>query len=284
MTDRSLTFPGNSTGVLLIHGLGGTPVEMRSVAKGLNRAGYTVHCCQLAGHCGTETELRLSTLEQWSASVDAGLEALAQCDTVLAGGLSMGALMALDLAHRQPDRVSGLLLFAPTFRHDGWAIPWYSFLLDVLIDTPIGRAWRFVEAFPYGIKDERTRNIVLRAMKSGDSAQGGSEGTPSQSIKQFWRLIKRVKAALPAIKTPALIVHARQDDIASLRNNAMLLQSRLGGLAETLVLDDSYHIVTVDRQRDILIDRACAYAAWAAAHARRRRHAARMRVARIAAE
>lgn len=284
MADRSLAYPGNNIGVLLVHGLGGTPVELKSVAKGLNKAGYTVHCCQLAGHCGSEADLKASGWRDWVESVEAALLRLREtCDIVVAGGLSMGALMALDLAHAHSGKVQGLLLFAPTLRHDGWAIPWYSFLLNVLIDTPIGRRWRFVESFPYGLKDERTRNVVLRAMKSGNSAEAGIEGTPSQSVKQFWHLIARVKRALPEIATPALIVHARQDDISSLRRNAFVLQSRLAGLVETLVLDDSYHIVTLDKQRDILIERACAYVGWIAEHARRERNASRLNVSHIAA-
>lgn len=282
--DRSLTYSGNRIGVLLIHGLGGTPVELKAVARGLNAAGYSVHCCQLAGHCGGEDDLRASGWKDWMGSVEAGLEQLAHCETVLAGGLSMGALLALMLAARRPERINGLLLFAPTLRHDGWAIPWYSFLLDVLIDTPIGRAWKFVESFPYGLKDERVRNAVLRAMQSGNSAEGGLEGTPSQSVKQFWKIIRRVKKALPQIRTPAFIAHAREDDISSLKRNAFQLQARLGGLVETLVLDDSYHIVTLDKQRDILISRACAYVAWVDAHARRERAAERLRVSKIAAE
>ena len=48
--DRSLFLPGGRVGILLIHGLGGTPVELRFIAQGLARAGHTVYCCQLAGH------------------------------------------------------------------------------------------------------------------------------------------------------------------------------------------------------------------------------------------
>jgi len=51
--DYSILLPGGRVGVLLIHGLGGTPVELRFVAQNLARAGYTVLCCQLAGHGGT---------------------------------------------------------------------------------------------------------------------------------------------------------------------------------------------------------------------------------------
>ena len=59
--DKSLRFASGPEGFLLIHGLGGTPVEMRYIAQGLARAGYTVHVPQLAGHCGTVEELKATT-------------------------------------------------------------------------------------------------------------------------------------------------------------------------------------------------------------------------------
>ena len=56
-----------------------------------------------------------------------------------------------------------------------------------------------------------------------------------------------------------MIVQAREDDLSSLKN-AEYLQRQLGGLVGTIVLDDSYHIVTVDRQRDLLIESTMAFA------------------------
>ena len=55
--DRSFTFERGRVGSLLLHGLGGTPVEMRYVAMGLARAGITVSCSQLAGHSGSFEDL-----------------------------------------------------------------------------------------------------------------------------------------------------------------------------------------------------------------------------------
>ena len=40
MTDNSFFFEGGSHGVLLIHGLTGTPTEMKFVGKGLARQGF----------------------------------------------------------------------------------------------------------------------------------------------------------------------------------------------------------------------------------------------------
>src|SRR5947209_2112042 len=97
--DRSLRLPGNRVGVLLIHGLGGTPVELKSIARGLNASGFTVHCCQLAGHCGSEEDLLATNWHDWFASAEEALSALEQrCSTIVVGGLSMGAILALRLA------------------------------------------------------------------------------------------------------------------------------------------------------------------------------------------
>ena len=54
-------------------------------------------------------------------------------------------------------------------------------------------------------------------------------------------------------------MHPRQDDRASLRN-LEYLQNNLGGVTQTLVLDDSYHIVTLDRQRQLVVDRTLEFA------------------------
>jgi carboxylesterase len=256
IADHSLTYPGDRTGFLLIHGLGGTPVELRVVARGLHKAGHTVHCPQLAGHCGSEDDLLATTWLDWAASVEAALDRMKRdCDTIVVGGLSMGAVMAMHIAAKRPDDVQGLALYAPTLWYDGWSIPWYAFLLKLLIDTPVGRRFRFVERYPFGIKDERIRAMIVHAMGRGESAEAGLLGTPSGALREMWALIAQVKTIMGAITQPALIVHARNDDVAGL-SNAIHIQRRLGGLVDTVVLDDSYHLVTIDRQRDVVIDRS----------------------------
>jgi carboxylesterase len=258
--DRGYYLEGGRTGFLLIHGLGGTPVELRFVAQGLARAGYTVHCPQLAGHCSSIDDLRNSTWRQWYASVEAAHDKLAQeCDVIIAGGLSMGALMALHLAHNRPDEVHGLSLFAPTLRLDGWSMPWHSFILRMVRPLSIASKYNVAERPPYGIKNERVRGFVLQHMQNG-TAEAGTFSTPVHSLAHFNAFAATVGRELGAIKTPALIVHPRDDDMADL-NNAMILQRKLAGIVELLVLDDSYHMITLDQQRHLVVDRALMFAA-----------------------
>nr|WP_246548839.1 alpha/beta fold hydrolase [Ancylobacter oerskovii] len=240
---------------MLIHGLGGTPVEMRDIARRLAAAGYTAMCCQLAGHCGTEDDLTATSFEDWYGSALAALHELEKrCSTILVGGLSMGAVLAALVAARQPQRVRGIVMLAPTLTYDGWSIPKYSFLLRWVMNTPLVRYYRFEEREPYGLKDERARAMVSYAMRSGNSSEAGLFATPALALRELWRLTTTIKPLLPLIRQRTLVVHARHDDVASL-DNAITLQRRLGGVVDTMVLEDSYHLITVDRQRHLVGER-----------------------------
>ena len=74
-------------------------------------------------------------------------------------------------------------------------------------------------------------------------------------------LVAAVKRDLPGIKTPTLIVHAGNDDIASARSNALYVRDHIGGPTELLLLDRSYHMVTIDQERNVVGD-ATARFAW----------------------
>ena len=268
--DHSFTIGDGRTGFLLIHGLGGTPLELKFVAKGLARRGFTVHCPQLAGHCGDESDLLATDWRDWYATVEGAFESLSKrCDTVIAGGLSMGAVMALHLAAQRRDDVHGLALYAPTLWHDGWAMPWSAFWLRFGVLSAIGhrllaRFYRYTEVEPYGIKDPAIRAVVLAAMTSGDTTRAGILVTPGEAIRQHCDLVDVVKPNLNAISAPTLLIQARDDDMASLKNSEYL-QRHLRGPVSTVILDDSYHIVTVDRQRDIVIEASAAFASNLAA-------------------
>ncbi len=254
--------PGGRQGVLLIHGLTGTPAEMRFVAKGLNRRGYTVYAMQLAGHCGSVEDLLATGWRDWAASVRIAADRLAaQVDRLFVGGLSMGALLALNYALEQPEAVHGLALYGTTFRYDGWAVPIIgrlSFLLPWVVPLGIGRKRSFTEVFPYGLRDERMRQRIVGAMFGEDSSTAGLPGNPWPSLAELYRLARHVRARLHRVDAPALIVHASEDDVASL-GNARVLLDNLTGPTQLLELRNSYHMVTLDGEREQLIEASASF-------------------------
>ena len=251
--------PGGRSGVLLIHGLTGTPTEMRLVAKGLNRNGFTVYGMQLAGHCGDEEDLLKTGWHDWYRSVDKAADRLRKdVDHMFVAGLSMGALLALKLAADRPAEVDGLGLYGTTFFYDGWTIPWIgklSFMLPLVVRLGFGRRQRFYECFPYGIKDERIRQRIAGSMLDGDSAAAGLPGNPWPSLAEFYRLSFVVRRQLRDIQTPCLVMHAVNDDVASLKNVRQIMRG-VRGPVETVLLENSYHMITVDQERDKVIDRS----------------------------
>jgi carboxylesterase len=264
MTTKSAEFHlrGGRSGVLLIHGLTGTPTEMRFVGNGLHRAGFSVLGMQLAGHCGDEKDLLATGWRDWYASVvEAATRFRADVDHLFVAGLSMGAVLALKLAIDRPNDVDGLGLYGTTFFHDGWATPpigRLAFLLPVAVALGIGRNKVSMESPPYGIKDERIRNRIVAAMMSGDSEAAGLAGFPWPSLAEFTRLSLHVRNRIGRVRAPCVIVHSGNDDIASLRN-VRIVERGVRAPVETVLLDDSYHLVTVDRQRGELIERSASF-------------------------
>jgi carboxylesterase len=259
--DQSIRLPGGRLGFLLIHGLGGTPMELRYVAHGIARAGHTVHVPQLAGHCGTLEELKATGWLDWYTSVEGEHDRLRErCDAVVVGGLSVGSILALHLAATRPETVTGLALYAPSLWLDGWGVPWHAGLFRLVTVKWFADWFPFAERHPWGVKDPRLRALIERAIKSGDSSRAGVAALPGSLMLELRWLVERVKLEIGEVRQPALIVHPREDDRASLRN-LHYLQGSLGGLTETVVLDDSYHLVTLDRQRQIVVARTLEFAA-----------------------
>lgn len=258
VNDGSYRINGGRTGVLLIHGLCGSPAELRFIANGLARQGMTVLCPKLAGHGGSEADLEASTWQDWYRSAEEALFELgATCDRVIIGGLSTGAVLSLMLAAKHPEKVDGVTLYSPTLWLSGRKVPWYVPLFRCITSKAIANLFKFPVPMHVGIKDQRIREFVRNAAKAGEGAPAQVK-TPGGAVLERHRLARVVMGLLDKIRHPVLILHAREDDYAGL-DNANYLQRKLGGAVDLVILDDCYHMVTVDRQRHIVLDRTVSF-------------------------
>ncbi len=257
--DHTYRIAGGKVGVLLIHGLCGTPAEMRFVASGLGRAGYTVHCPQLAGHGGSRQDIVKTNWQDWYRSAEVALNELRkECDTVIVGGLCLGSIIGLHLAANHPEKVQGVALFSPTLWINGWAMPWYTKLFSLVRSRWVANMMQFPDAESLGIKCPRVREFVRAALAASDGSDLGTVGTPGAMVLEHRRMVKAAKKNLDKVQQPTLIIHSRQDDYANL-NNATYLQSEINGTVDLVVLEDSYHMVTLDKERHVVVERTRAF-------------------------
>src|ERR1039457_7081398 len=99
LPDNGFVLSGqNGEAVILIHGMTGTPHEMRFLANYLNRQGYAVYCPRLANHGAPIQILQMSKWQDFYQTVrQCYLQIQGQYKNIYTGGLSMGALLALLL-------------------------------------------------------------------------------------------------------------------------------------------------------------------------------------------
>src|SRR5438270_6825716 len=253
------------TGVLLVHGITGSPAEMKPLVRKLTAEGFEVVCPPLAGHCSTLSELKQTRWTDWYKSLETALDDLrTRCDTVFVSGLSMGALLALKLAADHPESVSGVASLSSTFFYDGWNVPplRQKFLLPLVIYSPLRFFLSYHEPSPYGIKDDRIRNIIAAVYQNDRTSMPEKYGYPEfpgVTIRETFSLIRSVKRDLARIVSPLLIVHSTEDDMASVKNAHYLAAHVSSSDVETFYVDDTYHVLTLDKRKDDVAARVAAF-------------------------
>jgi carboxylesterase len=69
------------------------------------------------------------------------------------------------------------------------------------------------------------------------------------------RLIRATRMALPRVHSPTLIVHANEDDMASVKNAQFVAKHIASRKVETFFVDDTYHVLTLDKRRSEVAQR-----------------------------
>ncbi|MDB5457983.1 MAG: hypothetical protein JWP92_3568 [Caulobacter sp.] len=251
MSVQPLRLAGRSgQGVLLIHGLTGAPAEMKPLAKRLARRGFDVAAPLLPGHGVDEATLLRTTWRDWLDGLCEAYDQFAiEVDAVHVAGICVGGALGLMLAAERPT-IRAAAVYSMTFEYDGWNMPRFAVaapVIQLVANLPGVRRLGWSETHPYGLKDERLRGLAERA--PGGLIEGAIDRLPLGALFQMYRLGRRLERIGKAIATPTLILHARDDDMSHPRN-AYRLQRALGGPTRLQLLEDSYHMIHVDQERD----------------------------------
>jgi len=243
--------------VLLLHGLSGSPLEMQYLERRMREAGFLAHNPSIPG-CGfgtREDRFDTGTWRQWVAFVSGELDALSHDhERVYVAGLCIGAVLALRLAIERPQQVAGLALVSTTLAYDGWQMPWYRVLAPLAYHTPLRRMIAWPERPPYGLKNERLREWVVRAMQTHGVSAVGSAYLPLSGIHEAHQLIGAVRRDISRVRAPALIMHAIEDDVASPRSAEFVALNIGSSQVRTILYHNSYHILTIDNDKESVAD------------------------------
>jgi esterase/lipase len=235
--------PDGRTGVLLVHGFTGSPASMRPWGEHLAAAGFAVRGPRLPGHGTTWQDCNTTTEEDWLAEVHRAFDSLAaDCDRVVVAGLSMGGTLAIRFAEQRPADLAGLVLVNPslmTLRRDAKLLPLLARL------TP---SWA----------------PIAGDIKKPGVTELAYEKLPTRAMLALRRLWAVTRAELSSITAPVLVFRSVEDHVVEPASAAALLAGVASTDVTEVLLEDSYHVATLDNDAERIFTES---AAWIRAHA-----------------
>ncbi|MFH8218903.1 alpha/beta hydrolase [Streptomyces sp. NPDC018057] len=229
---------GGEVGVLLCHGFTGSPQSLRPWAEHLAGHGLTVSLPLLPGHGTRWQDMQVTGWQDWYAEVDRELRVLGErCAQVFVAGLSMGGALALRLAAKHGDAVSGVVVVNPANKVHGLS----------------------AYALPVARHLVRTTRGIASDIAKEDSVELGYDRVPlhsAHSLRAFFRL---VDGELAQVTQPLLLLHSPQDHVVPPADSARIL-GRVSSVDVTeILLEQSYHVATLDHDADRIFEESLAF-------------------------
>lgn len=211
---------GSDTGVLIMHGFGGTPDNMRCLYDAATGAGASCVMPLLSGHARTLADMDRCDISDWRRDADRAYDELVSmgCRKIFLCGLSMGALLMADLAarRREDERTAGLMLICPPVK-----MKLYLRVLGHI--SPVVPFILTNDTF-----ESKTTEIYC--------------GTATRKLKDLIRLGRIVRNEAERIPFPTLLVMAGSDDRVD-KSGFGVLMKRMPD-AELVIIPNAPHGIT----------------------------------------
>jgi carboxylesterase len=229
---------GGSAGALCLHGFTGNPTSMRGVAEAFAAAGFAVELPRLPGHGTTVEDMKGTSWPDWTTEVEAAYQRIAsRCEAVVVAGLSMGGSLTLWTALRHPD-VAGIVCINPLTQPQPREV----------IDAIRASLAEGVDEFP-GIGSDIAEPGVV------ETAYGSTPLAPLASLMDG---VAAMQDRYGEITCPLLLLNSPQDHVVD-PSNADFLAETYGGPVERVTLERSYHVATLDYDKDLIFEHAVTF-------------------------
>lgn len=231
--------------VLLIHGFTGTPDSMRPLANSLHDEGFTVSVPLLAGHGTTRENLARSGWQDWyDTAATHFLDLKQHYSAVFVGGLSLGGLLALRLAQVYPQEVTALASLATPLTLSTWV----TLAVPLIVHTPLKFVYPYQRKAKADVKDPNARKNYWSI-----------HDMPITCIHSLMQLQHLVRQELARVVCPTLLIHSRYDATAPYKSMNDIAKNISANITETITLKNSFHLVTIDYDKNLVGQRVGAF-------------------------
>lgn len=223
--------------VLFCHGFTGSPQSLLEWARLTADAGYRVALPRLPGHGTSWQELNVTQWRDWYATVEREYRTLAdECDQVFIAGLSMGCALALRLAEKHSSGVAGLILVNP-------AVMGYPNTLAIPLLSKVMASAKAIGS-----------DIALAGVD-----ECSYERTPLRAAHSMMRMWVDVRACLDLVTCPVLVFRSATDHVVPPASTQFILSHVSSEDVTEHVLHRSYHVATMDHDKEEIFSGALAF-------------------------
>lgn len=238
------TGEAGEVGVVVLHGFTGNPVTTRPLGRRLAADGVTVRVPRLPGHGTTPRDMATTRYADWLAAAEQVVDDLQQrCRAVVVGGLSMGGTLALDVAATR--ELAGV------------------FTINAIVATPPNPLLPVLRVLQHVVPSlpPSLAGLAEDDIKKPGVSERAYPRVPTKAGYSLSLALPRVRAALPDVRAPALVVNSSEDHSVD-PANADVIAAEVGSAdVRRLVLTDSYHVATLDNDQQRLEDAVSAFVA-----------------------
>jgi carboxylesterase len=227
-------------GVLALHGFTGTPASMRMVAEAFVADGFHVELPRLTGHGTVIDDMLPTRWSDWAADAEAAYQRLAQrTDRVVVTGLSMGGSLALSVAFAHPG-IDGLVLVNPATQPQG------DDVREMLAEF-LDEGMTIVPGAGSDVADP-------------DAIDVSYDGAPIEPLLSFLADgLAPMTDRFGELMAPLLLFTSRRDHVIG-PDQSRHLAATYGGPVDHRWLERSFHVATVDYDRDEIVAGALQFA------------------------
>ena len=236
--------------LVLIHGLFSTPLEFSLQSRILEARGVPFDYLEVPGYTGPAGGDPIDWHE-WVRAAGVALDAkYGVGQPIVLGGLCVGSAIAAALATGpRQQRVMGLAMLSPTFAFDGWSIGRWQRCRGLAYALRFDRWLTVREKEPFGIKNAKTRAWIQQELTERRASAVGPASLPLRGIREAERLYAFVASRIAAIDVPTLILHSREDEIATIASVERVMADARPGNVKLVTLEHSFHMITLDNDR-----------------------------------
>jgi carboxylesterase len=224
----------NGVGCLVMQGFTGTVGSIRYYAEHLAAKGLSVEAPRLTGHGTRWQDANKVRYTDWIRDAEQAYQLLAsRCKQVFVTGLSMGGTLILHLAEHHPEVAGVIPVNAPVFMTDKRA-PLLPVIKHLIASTPA---------------------IASDIMEPG-VVEPAYDRTPTSGAHEMVKLLGVTRRDLGLITQPLLVMRSIHDHVVPHECGPSILEHVASKDKDMVVFERSAHVVTMDYDRDGVVDSA----------------------------